>query len=144
MVCVSVTRLRLRSARFLPLFAVHALRSAGQLRRAAGFRGGATLADRDRTFWTLTTWDSLEDMRRYVRAGAHKAAMPRLMHWCDEASVVHWEEQGGMPSWQEADRRMRAEGRASKVNHPSRHHAALLYREPRFTLAGPLPPPRSR
>jgi hypothetical protein len=97
------------------------------------------LPDRSFTFWTLTAWDSQEDMRNYMTNGSHKKAMPHLMHWCDEASVAHWtQEDEILPSWSETDRRMRTDGRASKVNHPSQHHADLSYREPRTTGGGPI------
>ncbi len=137
MAFVSVTRLRIRSIRFLPGFALHALRSLRQVRRANGFQGGALLADRSWTFWTMTAWDSDQSMRRYMTTGSHKMAMPRLMDWCDEASVVHWDQaEPDLPSWNTADQRMRKEGRASKVRNPSPRHATLNYRPPRTTTGG--------
>jgi len=144
MVFVSLTRLRVRSVRFLPLFAWHALQSNRQVQRAQGFLQGALLPDRDWTFWTMTAWESQEAMRGYMLAGDHKKAMPHLMEWCDEASVAQWEqEDAALPSWEEADRRMRASGRASKVRHPSEGqagaaHAGLAYREPRTTGGAPI------
>ena len=42
----------------------------------------------------MTAWDSQESMRRYMTTGSHKKAMPKLMKWCDEASVAHWEQEG--------------------------------------------------
>jgi len=64
-------------------------------------------------------------------------AMPHLMEWCDKASVAHWEqEESALPAWEEADRRMRETGRASKVKYPSAGHAGLRYREPRTTRGG--------
>jgi hypothetical protein len=138
---ISLTRLRLRSIRFLPSFALHALRSTRQIKRAAGFQDGSLLADRNWTFWTLTQWDSQGDMRHYMTTGSHKTAMPHLMEWCDEASVVHWDQQDpSLPSWTEVDRRMRESGRASKVRHPSPHHADLTYRAPRTATAAPIRP----
>jgi hypothetical protein len=57
----------------------------------------------------MTAWDNQESMRHYMTAGSHKEAMPRLLDWCDEASVVHWDQtQAVLPSWTEADQRMRA------------------------------------
>ena len=144
MTFVSITRLRIRSLFFLPLFALHASRSLSQTRSASGFRGGELLNDRQWTFWTMTTWDSEESMRRYMLNGAHKKAMPKLMHWCDEASVVHWTQpEPTLPSWTEADRRMRSEGRISKVRHPSPEHAGLKYREPRQSRRVPIQPQAS-
>lgn len=139
MIFVSLTRLRLRSVRYLPLFTIYTLRSLRQVKKAPGFQSGALLPDRSWTFWTLTAWEDAESMRRYMVSGAHKTAMPHLMHWCDEASVAHWEQEGSvLPSWEEADRRMRESGRPSKVNHPSPEHAGLDYRRPRTTGGGAI------
>jgi hypothetical protein len=141
---ISVTRLRIRSARFLPPFALHTFRSLGQVRKASGFRGGSLLADRSWVFWTMTAWDSQDSMRRYMTAGSHRAAMPHLLDWCDEASVVHWTQpEDALPGWPEADDRMRGSGRASKVKFPSASHASLGYRPPRVMTAGPIRPARA-
>lgn len=144
MLFVSITRLRIRSVRFLPFFWVYTLRSLRQVKRAPGFKGGALLADRDWTFWTMTTWDSQEHMRSYMTTGSHREAMPRLMDWCDEASVVHWSQPASNgPSWTEADKRMRENGRVSKVRNPSPQHAGLNYRSPRLTTGGSIHPAKT-
>lgn len=141
MIFVSLTRLRIRSVRFLPLFLVHMLATVRQVKKAPGFQHGALLADRRWTFWTLTAWDDQESMRQYITTGSHKAAMPRLLNWCDEASVAHWtQSQSDLPSWIEADKRLRATGRPSKVRNPSASHATLDYAAPRTTATAPIRP----
>ena len=138
---ISITRLRIRSIRFLPAFALHTMRSRNQVRHAPGFQGGSLLLDRAWTFWTMTAWDGQDSMRRYMTNGAHRMAMPHLLDWCDEASVVHWTQpETILPSWAEADRRMRESGRPSKVHHPSPRHATLTYRPPRRAHGSPLKP----
>ena len=138
---ISLTRLRIRSVRFMPGFGVSTLRAIGQVRAAEGFLGGSLLPDRRRTFWTLTAWTGPEAMRAYMTGGAHRSAMPRLLDWCDEASVAHWDQpQADLPSWTEADARMRAEGRPSKVRHPTPDHATLSFALPRTGGAAPLTP----
>jgi len=141
MIFVSVTRLRISSLRFMPHFGLLILATRRQVRAAQGFLRGSLLADRQLVFWTLTHWDSADSMRAYMLGGSHREAMPRLVNWCDEASVVHWEAPDDTPlSWPEADQRMRESGRASKVRHPSPRHASLDYRSPRFLAAGPISP----
>lgn len=152
---ISLTRLRIRSIRFMPSFLLHAIRSRNQVLRAPGFLAGALLPDKHRTFWTMTAWDSEESMRQFMISGAHKAAMPRLVKWCDEASVTHWTQPDTvasaqtpnprpqtqsqtLPSWSEADQRMRSSGRPSKVAHPSPNHATLNYEAPRTTRSTPI------
>ncbi|MBD0369711.1 MAG: hypothetical protein ICV60_02570 [Pyrinomonadaceae bacterium] len=117
---ISVTRLRVRSIFYLPQFIWHALKSQRQAERAAGFLCGRVMRDKRNAFWTLTAWKDEAAMRAYRGAGAHMKAMPKLLDWCDEASIAHWEQEGAeLPSWSEAHSRMVAEGRTSKVRHPS-------------------------
>ncbi len=125
MTFVSITRLRLRSLRFFPLFAVHTLASTRQVRSAPGLILGRFGLEGVTDFWTLTAWQDAASMRAYRNTAAHMKAMPKLLGWCDEASVVHWEQPGDiLPSAAEALRRMVSEGRISKVRHPSPGHAA--------------------
>ncbi|WP_417612217.1 antibiotic biosynthesis monooxygenase [Parasphingorhabdus sp.] len=139
MVFVSITRLRIRSIRFLPSFAIHTFGANAQVRRADGFIAGSLLPDRKRTFWTMTLWQDQAAMRRFMTSGAHLRAMPKLMQWCDEASIVHWEQSGtNLPDWQDADQRMRTEGRPSKLLNPSLNHGDLSYLAPRTSRAAPL------
>jgi hypothetical protein len=120
----------------MPGFAVYAVRSNQQVKKAAGFLRGSLLPDRSRVYWTMTAWDSAESMRAFMLSGAHRQAMPKLLDWCDEASVAHWEQEGEeLPTWEEADRRMRTSGRISKVRHPSAQHAGMEYAAPRTTGA---------
>ncbi len=143
MIFVSLTRLRIRSIRFMPFFAVYAFRSLRQVSRAPGFQVGAVLNDRERTFWTMTVWDTPENMRQFMTSGAHKKAMPHLLNWCDEASVAHWEQEDVvMPSWTDAAKRLREQGRASKVRHPSAGHATLSFVEPRAGSGTAIRPSR--
>lgn len=141
MTFVSITRLRIRSLRFMPQFLIHTMWTGRQTKRADGFLDGSLLADRKRTFWTITIWRDQAAMRAYMTSGAHLKAMPKLLGWCDEASVVHWSQGNAvMPDWQEADRRMRMEGRSSKVLNPSPNHRNLTYHAPRTTRAVPIKP----
>jgi hypothetical protein len=136
MALISVTRLRLRSLRVLPRFAWHTWASTRQLRRAPGFLGGQFASEGLLGFWTLTAWDDEAAMRAYRNTDAHMRAMPKLLDWCDEASVVHWPQATPeLPGPAAAVARMRAEGRLSKVRHPSSAHAAR-------TIAPGARPPR--
>ena len=120
---VSVTRIRVRSRRYLPGFFWHSLWSVLQAKRAPGNLRLATLTDANRAFWTLTSWADESSMRAFMRSGAHKRAMPKLFEWCDEASLGHWtQDTAELPDWREAHRRMVEEGRPTKVRHPSPAH----------------------
>jgi heme-degrading monooxygenase HmoA len=113
---ISLTRLRVRSWRYLPQFIWHALKTGRQAERSAGFVGGKLLREVRNTFWTVTAWEDEAAMRAYRNAGAHRAVMPRLLDWCDEASVAHWSQDStDIPDWQELHRRMVETGRPSKV-----------------------------
>lgn len=125
MAFISVTRLRVRSVRFLPAFLIDTIRSSRQVQRAGGYRGGWLGSEWPLGFWTATAWDSRGTMRAFRNAPPHLEAMGRLLRWCDEASFVHWEQPGfDPPDGETAHRRLGEEGRVSKVLHPSERHRA--------------------
>lgn len=129
---ISITRLRVRSWRYLPMFAFYAFESAREASRAQGNLTTALLRDRRNTYWTGTVWTSDAAMKDFMLSGSHRQAMPKLLEWCDEAAIVHWtQETPELPPWQEACVRLQLEGRKSKVNHPSPTHIAHKFPEPR-------------
>jgi hypothetical protein len=133
MAFVSITRLRVRSWRYLPVFLLHAFRSTRQAKKADGLISLLLLRDANFCFWTSTVWRDEAAMRVFLLSGDHRRAMPHLLDWCDEASIVHWtQEMPDAPSWPEAHRRMQQQGRPSKVRHPSEAH-----------LRFEVPPPRA-
>jgi len=84
-------------------------------------------------------------MNEFRTTAAHRAAMPKLLQICDEASVVHWtQETSELPSWEESHRRMVADGRLSKVNHPSPNQLSNEIPAPKPSRAETLLKPRRR
>jgi hypothetical protein len=123
MAFTSVTRLRIRSLRFLPVFLLDAIRSDRQLRRASGFRAGWLGREGVFGFWTATVWDSPDALRAYRNSRPHLTAMGKLLGWCDEASFASWEQADAtVPDADTAYRRLRDGGRVSKVRYPSARH----------------------
>ena len=122
---VSVTRLRLRSIRFLPQFIYYSYRSTAQLRRSPGFLQGWLGNELPFSFWTATAWESEAAMRAFRNGSPHLEAMKKLLHWCDEASYAHWPQPD--PDLTEPDaafHRLATEGKTSKVLNPSARHGA--------------------
>ena len=139
MALVSITRLRLRSWRFLPMFAWYVLRSARQASRADGNLAAKLLRERRNTFWTSTIWTGEAAMKKFMTSGAHGKAMRKLVEWCDEAAVVHWtQESAELPTWPEAYEHLKKDGRRSKVNHPSAGHLAYEFPPPPVNPTGEL------
>ncbi|MFN3326443.1 MAG: DUF3291 domain-containing protein [Bryobacteraceae bacterium] len=129
---VSITRLRLRSARFLPGFLWFSLLSTLQAKRSPGNLGMSGLRDANLAFWTATLWENEAAMRVFMLSGAHRRAMPKLARWADEAAVAHWTQDcTDLPDWTEAHRRLSTEGCMSKVNHPSPRQLAREIPAPR-------------
>jgi hypothetical protein len=117
---VSITRLRVRSWRYVLPFIVYALRASRQAKNAKGNLAASLLRDAHNTYWTRTVWTTESAMKAFMLAGPHRKAMRRLLEWCDEAALVHWQQETDQqPDWDDAHRRLQVEGRRSKVNHPS-------------------------
>jgi hypothetical protein len=130
----SVTRLRVRSIRFLPAFLWYTFQTQHQVERAPGFVGGRLLVDTKNTYWTLTVWESEKAMKAFRGAGAHARVMSRLPKWCDEAAYAHWSPQDDtIPEWTEAHQRLVAEGRLSRVDHPAPSHTDRQFPSPRLS-----------
>jgi hypothetical protein len=128
---ISITRLRVRSWTFLPAFFIGMLQVTLQVARADGNLAVRLLRDERNTFWTGTSWSSMDNMKAFMLAKPHGPVMHRLLDWCDEAAVVHWTQTGPeLPEWDEAHKRMQQEGRPSKVNHPSAEHVVFVIKTP--------------
>ena len=123
MALASITRLRVRSIRYLPEFLLRALASVRQARRSSGCLSADVRRELKLIFWTRTLWQDEASMRAFMASGAHRAVMPKILDWCDEASVAHWQQDGAHPpDWPAAEARMRTEGRTSRVRNPSDAH----------------------
>jgi heme-degrading monooxygenase HmoA len=132
MALISVTRLQLRSWLYFPAFLFYSTRSSRQAENSAGNLGVRLLKDGSRTFWTCTAWQDEASMNAFITASPHLEAMKKLPRWCNEASFVNWvQSEPTFPDWQEAYRRLKADGRRSKVLYPSRAHET-----------GDFPPPK--
>lgn len=142
---ISLTRLRVRSFIYLPAFLWHTQKSARQAAKTPGFLGGRLMREARNAFWTMTAWGDDAAMNAFRVHGPHGHIMPRLLDWCDEASVAHWtQETAELPSWQKAHQRMTTIGRPSKVKHPSAAHLAHQIPAPRpGRFQGPLKPSRA-
>lgn len=121
----AVTRLRLRSWRFLLPFAIHASRSQTQAINAPGCIGVLTRKTAGLAFWTLTAWESEAHLRAYLSRDPHRSAMPKLFPWCDEAVTTHWDiEERKLPDWKTATSKLLENGRLLRVRFPSRMQSA--------------------
>ena len=79
---VSVTRLRVRSWRYLPGFVIQSLRAVRQAKLADGSLAVSVLRDADCAFWTRTVWRDEAAMRSFMRSGGaspHHGAAPRVV-----------------------------------------------------------------
>ena len=125
MYTVSITRLRVRSIFYMPLFMLHAMRTMTQAQKADGVQGVETRFEKNNVVWTKTIWADEAKMKEYRGSGAHQVAMRILSEMCNEASVARWQQESTeLPTWEEAHRRMLTEGKQSKVKHPSPLQAA--------------------
>jgi hypothetical protein len=118
----AVTRLRLRSLRFLPAHLFYAMRALRQARRSDGCLAADARNQGLRLFWTRTLWRDTKAMRAFMTGGPHRLVMPKLLDWCDEASLADWD-RDTLPDWSDAEAQLRRAGRVSRVRNPSAAHA---------------------
>jgi quinol monooxygenase YgiN len=129
---VAITRLRVRSWRYLPMFLLQSFRADRQAKAASGNLAADVLADANWTFWTRSVWSDEAAMRAFMTAPPHRNIMPRLIEWCDEAALAHWtQDTAEPPSWQEVHSRLMKDGRRSRVAHPSAQQDKFEFPSPR-------------
>ncbi len=117
---VSVTRLRVKSIRYLFSFMKANEASVKALKISDGLLKGSELVDKKLTFWTITLWDSPDSMKKFRNSEAHRYAMQQLPYWCSEGSYHHWEQDADeFPDWQTVSARLFNEGKLTKVRNPS-------------------------
>lgn len=122
---VSVTRLHVRSARYLLPFGWWTARALRQSKRAPGYVSGAATRMRDGSFWTTTVWESVDHTRAFRNAEPHAGAMRGIRRWCDEAVYARYtSDSPARPTWEEAHRRLVAAPRFTRLDHPSEMHRA--------------------
>jgi hypothetical protein len=110
-----------------------------QARRAKGNLAVSILREAHNTFWTRSLWSDEAAMKSFMVSGAHRTIMPKLLEWCDEASVARWTQDFAQkPTWQEVHQRMQRDGRASRVNHPSEAHRRFDLPAPQVRRSGEL------
>jgi hypothetical protein len=143
MYTVSITRLRVRSIFYMPVFLIHAMRTSMQAQKADGIFGVETRFEKNNVVWTKTVWADEAQMKKYRSSGAHQIAMRLLSEMCSEASVSRWQQADTvLPTWEEAHRRILTEGKLSKVKHPSPLHASgrTAPETMRSGFSAPMPP----
>jgi hypothetical protein len=130
---LSITRLRIRSIRFLPKFFWYAMQSTRQALKSDGNLAAKTFKDDGLVFWTCSIWEDELHMLNYMRSGTHKKAMPFLQHWCNEARTGHMTIPGkDFPSPAEMAHILLKFGKASKLNFPNENHQQQIFPEPVF------------
>ena len=122
---VAVTRLHVRSVSFFPQFFWYTLKTSRQAKYTPGNRGVRVRRGEGLAFWTLSIWQTIEAMKKFMFALPHKQAMQKLPYWCDEAAFADWEQSAAeFPSWDQAAEKLRATGQLAKVLHPSERQKA--------------------
>lgn len=122
---VSITRLRVRSIWFMPLFGLHAMRSGSQAAQADGIVDLSSRVEDPFTHWTRTVWKEESSMKNFRNSGAHQLAMRILAQICDEASYTRWQQETpDVPTWDDAHKAMLESGVLSKLKKPSAFHVA--------------------
>jgi hypothetical protein len=146
MILVSVTRLHLKSNRYLPDFVWHTATTAWQIINIQGFVGGRLIQDDHGGYWTVTMWENKQAMLDYRNSGAHRRVMPLLQKWCDEAVLVHWEQPDrSLPSMEEAYLHILENGYFARLTNPSTSHLEKKVSQPRFaTITGQALPLKPR
>ncbi len=103
-----LTYIGLKKYRTIARFLGHSNRVEAQLSKTKGLIGYSLRAKlMQRSFWTLSVWESEEALQAFVREGFHRGAMNVLAPDTIRPNFVRWKIKGIAcpPSWDEALRR---------------------------------------
>ncbi|MFS0785260.1 hypothetical protein ABC345_02625 [Shouchella sp. 1P09AA] len=103
---VSVTRLHIRSVRHLPIFAWLTLRSHIHIREAKGLVQSSYHKEGLFTYWTMSIWETEEDMKAFRNQGAHLEAMRCSRQLADELQYVRFEVETPDIQWEACKQRL--------------------------------------
>ncbi len=87
---VSITRLHLRSVRSLPAFTRLTLQAHRQIHKTPGLLRTSYRKEGLLTYWTLSIWESEEQLRTFRNNGAHLEAMKRSRQLADELQYIRF------------------------------------------------------
>ena len=103
-----LTYLPVKKYRTIPRFLSYAKRVEAQLAETKGIIGYSLRAKfLQRSFWTLSLWESEEALQAFVYEGFHTGVMKVLISDMGATNFVRWKIKGSAcpPSWEEALRR---------------------------------------
>ena len=103
-----LTYLPLKKYRTIPRFLGYAKRVEAQLAETKGIIGYSLRAKfMQRSFWTLSVWESEEALQAFIHVGFHAGVMSVLMLDMAGPNFVRWKIKGSAcpPSWEEALKR---------------------------------------
>lgn len=103
---VSVTRLHIRSVRHLPIFAWLTLRSHFQIKKSNGLIKSSYQKEGFFTYWTMSIWESADDMKAFRNRSAHLEAMKRSRQLADELQYVRFEVETPDIHWEACKERL--------------------------------------
>ena len=84
------TRSRLKGPWFFPHMMIATLRVRGQLKRTGDVVRWASIVAGPTEFWTITIWNSRDDMHEFMRSGAHDDIMWLFSKWLRSFWLMRW------------------------------------------------------
>ncbi|HUN59300.1 MAG TPA: antibiotic biosynthesis monooxygenase [Candidatus Binataceae bacterium] len=105
--------LPLKQSRRIPGFLVYTWRIVQQLKRARGLVGYTIRAQLlNKSFWTLSAWETEAAMRAFVQAPPHREVMAALQPYMGQTSFNQWTVKGAeLPlQWDDALRHQQKRG----------------------------------
>ncbi|PYC78003.1 DUF3291 domain-containing protein [Streptomyces tateyamensis] len=116
---VMASTFEVRSLKDVPRFFRQSLVAWKQVKTAPGALGASLIAQPlKRTFWTLSAWESREQLYTYARTEPHKTVMTSLRETSRESVFAFWEVPvDQLPiSWADARSRLAEQRRADRAD----------------------------
>ncbi len=132
---LSVTRLKLKSPRYLPAFLINTERIAREIRTSEGFLQGQLMGTFNLSMWTMTLWNSEATLKKFYLSGTHQKIMGKLSEWSSEAASVHMEVNNHqLLIWNDVIAEICRTGYFATLQEPSLDHRNRIIQKPNLIL----------
>ncbi|ELS33890.1 MULTISPECIES: hypothetical protein [Pseudanabaena] len=131
MLYLSVTRLKLKSFRYLLSFLFYTDQILREIRASEGYLQGKLMATHNLSMWTMTLWTSEESARNFYLSGSHQLAMEKISEWTSEAVHINhptnWDQ---LPPWTDVTQLLANQGHFVPLTNPSENHLKRFITQP--------------
>lgn len=130
-----MTRLKLRSPKYLIPYLIQSEQIITQIVVSQGFLKGKILATLGLSMWTATLWSDRDASYAFHLRGKHQNSMPLFRDWAEEAVLgVQTISSEQLPSWSHIAKKLEEIGHFYRLDRCSENHLNQIIPTPKIPI----------